>query len=104
MSPEVGYQTEGLDHLGIVAEYGFEYIKADPVSHVVFPDGTSITQWMDIDRTCEEISRFSRRDAETYRKMISEWRSVSPIFNKIRDTPAGWDPSLALELAAHAQG
>ena len=87
-----------------LAEYGLEYIKADPVSHVVFPDGTSITQWMDIDRTCEEISRFSRRDAETYRKMISEWRSVSPIFNKIRYTPAGWDPSLALELAAHPQG
>src|SRR5256714_13039212 len=59
---------------------------------------------MDIDRTCEEISRFSRRDAETYRKMISEWRSVSPIFNKIRYTPAGWDPSLALELATHPQG
>ena len=87
-----------------LAEYGLEYIKADPVSHVVFPDGTSITQWMDIDRTCEEISRFSRHDAETYRKMISEWRSVSPIFNKIRYTPAGWDPSLALELAAHPQG
>ena len=87
-----------------LAEYGLQYIKADPVSHVVFPDGTSITQWMDIDRTCEEIARFSRRDAETYRKMISEWRSVSPIFNKIRYTPAGWGPSLAEELAAHPQG
>ena len=87
-----------------LAEYGLQYIKADPVSHVVFPDGTSITQWMDIDRTCEEIARFSRRDAETYRKMISEWRSVSPIFNKIRYTPAGWGPSLAEELAVHPQG
>src|SRR5437764_7142192 len=73
-----------------LAEYGLEYIKADPVSHIVFPDGTYITQWMDIDRTCEELSKFSRRDAETYRKMISEWRSVSPIFNRIRYTPAGW--------------
>ena len=87
-----------------LAEYGLEYIKADPVSHVVFPDGTYITQWMDIDRTCEEIAKFSRRDAETYRKMISEWRSVSPIFNKIRYTPAGWGPSLAEQLAAHPQG
>jgi len=87
-----------------LTEYGLEYIKADPVSHVVFPDGTYITQWMDIDRTCEEISKFSQRDAETYRKMISEWRSVSPTFNKIRYTPAAWDPSIVGELAAHPQG
>jgi phytoene dehydrogenase-like protein len=87
-----------------LAEYGLKYIHADPASHVVFPDGTYITQWLDIDRTCEEIAKFSRKDAETYRKMIAEWRSVSPIFNKIRYTPAGWGPSLSEALAAHPQG
>src|SRR5258708_19426646 len=87
-----------------LAEYGLEYIHADPASHVVFPDGTYITQWLDIDRTCEEIAKFSRKDAETYRKMIAEWRSVSPIFNKIRYTPAGWGPSLSEALAPHPQG
>jgi phytoene dehydrogenase-like protein len=87
-----------------LAEYGLEYIQADPVSHVVFPDGTYITQWMDIDRTCEEIAKFSRKDAGAYRRMMSDWRSVAPIFNKIRYTPAGWDPSIAGELAAHPQG
>ena len=25
-----------------LAEYGLEYIRADPASHVVFPDGTSL--------------------------------------------------------------
>jgi phytoene dehydrogenase-like protein len=87
-----------------LAEYGLEYIKADPVSHVVFPDGIAITQWMDIDRTCEGIAKFSRKDAETYRKMISDWSSIAPIFNRIRYTPAGSDPSLYQELAAHPQG
>ena len=51
-----------------LAEYGLEYIHADPASHVAFPDGTSITQWSDIERTCEEIARFSRKDAATYRR------------------------------------
>ncbi|HEY6407182.1 MAG TPA: NAD(P)/FAD-dependent oxidoreductase, partial [Ktedonobacteraceae bacterium] len=87
-----------------LAEYGLKYIQADPVSHVVFPDGTYITQWLDIDRTCEEIAKFSRQDAGTYRKMMSDWRSVAPIFNRIRYTPAGWDPSIVEELAAHPQG
>src|SRR5260370_31797911 len=89
---------------GSLAEYGLEYIQADPVSHVVFPDGTYITQWMDIERTCQEIAKFSRRDAQTYPKMMSEWRSVAPIFNKIRYTPPGWDASLPGLLAAHPQG
>src|SRR5260370_13219811 len=59
---------------------------------------------MALDRTCQEIAKFSRRDAETYRKMISEWRSVAPIFNKTRYTPAGWDASLSVLLAEHPQG
>src|SRR5205814_9261626 len=63
-----------------LAEYGLEYIQVDPASHVMFPDGSYITQWVDIDRTCEEIAKFSRKDAGMYRRMISEWRSVASIF------------------------
>jgi phytoene dehydrogenase-like protein len=87
-----------------LAEYGLEYIQTDPASHVVFADGSWLTQWLDIDRTCEEISRFSRQDAATYRKMIAEWRSVAPIFNRSRYTPAGWNTAAADELAAHPLG
>jgi phytoene dehydrogenase-like protein len=83
-----------------LAEYGLEYIQADPASHVVFSDGSYITQWIDIDHTCEEISKFSRRDADTYRTMISEWRAVAPFFSKVRYTPAGWTSS-AEQLASH---
>ena len=85
-----------------LAEYGLEYISSDPASHVVFPDGSYITQWIDIDRTCEEISKFSRRDADMYRTMISEWRAVAPFFNKVRYTPAGWT-SAAEQLASYSQ-
>src|SRR5207245_6349189 len=87
-----------------LAEYGLEYINPDPASHVVFPDGTYITQWLDIDRTCEEISKFSRRDAQPYRKMIADWRGVSPLFNKVRYTPAGWGPSVPAGVAPPPPG
>jgi len=87
-----------------LAEYGLEYIQPDPVSHVRFPDGTYLTQWMDIDSTCAEIAKFSRKDADTYRTMLTEWRSVAPIFNTHRYTPAGWGPSITDALAAHPQG
>jgi phytoene dehydrogenase-like protein len=87
-----------------LAEYGLEYIQTDPASHVVFADGSWLTQWQDIDRTCEEISRFSPKDATAYRTMIMEWRGIAAIFNKQRYTPAGWNTAVAEELAAHPQG
>ena len=87
-----------------LADYGLEYISVDPASHVVFPDGSYLTQWQDIDRTCQEIAKFSHRDADTYRRMIAEWRAVAPVFNKIRYTPAGWEPSPYRDLDAHPQG
>jgi phytoene dehydrogenase-like protein len=87
-----------------LAEYGLEYIRTDPASHVVFADGSWLTQWLDIDRTCEEISRFSPKDAASYRQMITEWRNIAPIFNKLRYTPAGWNTAAADELSAHPQG
>lgn len=87
-----------------LAEYGLEYINIDPACHIVFPDGGYITQWLDIDHTCEEISRYSRRDAEAYRKMMTEWREVAPIFGSTRYTPAGWGPSIQQRLAEHPKG
>src|SRR5947209_9598884 len=87
-----------------LADYGLEYIQVDPASHVVFPDGTSITQWTDLERTCAEIARFSRRDADTYRQMITAWRAVAPIFSKVRYMPAGWGPPVSALLAEHPLG
>src|ERR1700694_4126236 len=49
------------DELGLHSKYGLTYIEPDPVAHVGFPDGEYITHWLDIDRTCEEIARFSKR-------------------------------------------
>ncbi|MGZ3677805.1 MAG: phytoene desaturase family protein, partial [Ktedonobacterales bacterium] len=59
-----------------LAEYGLEYIPTNPACHIPFPDGTYITQWTEIDRTCDEIAKFSRRDADTYRRMMAEWSDV----------------------------
>src|SRR5437016_13222133 len=60
-------------HLG---DYGLQYLRPDPVVHIPFPDGSWITQWHDLNRTCDELARFSRHDANAYRRLISDYDGV----------------------------
>lgn len=56
-------------------DYGLEYIYPDPIMHTPFPDGTSLTMWQDEDRTYAEYAKFSKRDADTFRRMVAEFRA-----------------------------
>lgn len=98
VSPTVRHNELGL------TDYGLEYLYPDPVVHVPFPDGTALTQWRDLDRTGEEFSKFSRRDADAYHRMIREYDAVKDVFGRYRYTPIGWGPSLDEALAEHPEG
>ena len=59
-------------------DYGYgEYIDPDPVMHIPFLDGVSITVWRDLDRTCESIAKFSKKDSETFRRMVAEYKAYT---------------------------
>ncbi|MGI9646996.1 MAG: phytoene desaturase family protein [Acidimicrobiia bacterium] len=87
-----------------LGEYGLEYVRPDPAVHVPFPDGSWITQWRDLDRTCHEFAKFSPADAATYRRMMEEYRSVGPAYADYRYTPIGWGPTLTERLATRPDG
>jgi phytoene dehydrogenase-like protein len=87
-----------------LGEYGLEYIFPDPVYHIAFPDGSYITKWRDFDRTCEEIAKYSKKDAETWRRMANESDEIRPIVNQVEYTPIGFGKSLAERLAEHPRG
>jgi phytoene dehydrogenase-like protein len=91
------------DELGL-SRYGLEYILPDPVVHMPFPDGTSITHWFDLDRFCGELARFSKRDADAYRRVLDEYAEVAAVFNDATYTPIGFGPSLQERLATHPKG
>jgi phytoene dehydrogenase-like protein len=46
--------------------YGYRVYAKDPAFFTPFPDGRHLTMWQDRARTCEEIAKFSRKDAEVY--------------------------------------
>ena len=56
--------------------------------HLPFPDGTYLTQYHDIDRTCDEFAKFSKKDAAAYRRMIADYDAVKPIFDAVSYTPS----------------
>ena len=82
-----------------LADHGLEYLHPDPVVHMPFPDGASITQWLDVERTYGEFARFSRRDADALRRMLADYDAVKGAFSAARNTPIGWGPSLRERLA-----
>jgi phytoene dehydrogenase-like protein len=58
------------DELGLRSKYGLKYIAPDPQLAIVFPDDSALVFYRDLDKTCESIAQFSRRDAEMYRKFV----------------------------------
>src|SRR5919201_289678 len=87
-----------------LGEYGLEYLHPDPVVHIPFPDGTSVTQWRDLDRTCAEFAKFSRSDADAFRRMMADYDAAKSAFGGYRYTPIGWGRSLPERLAELPDG
>ena len=85
-------------------EYGLEYLDPDPIFHVPFPDGTYLTQWRDLDRTCAEFAKFSKRDAAAYRKMLAELDAVRSILVGSAFSPIGFAKPLNDQLAPLPHG
>ena len=87
-----------------LGEYGLEYVHPEIAVHVPFPDGEYLTQYLDIDRTCEEFAKFSKKDAETYRRMMADYEAIKPVFDAASFAPVGFGKPLMERLAEHPGG
>ena len=52
-----------------LTEAGFRFVEVDPQYVHLDPDGASLLHWRDPRRSADEITRFSRKDAETFLEM-----------------------------------
>lgn len=93
-----------FDELGLVKDHGLTYIEPDPVAHVVFPDGEQFTQFLDLDKTLDEIARFSEKDAESYARALHEYDEIAKIIGMARLRPHGTGPSAEEVLKDHPRG
>ncbi|HZU05249.1 MAG TPA: NAD(P)/FAD-dependent oxidoreductase [Chloroflexota bacterium] len=71
-----------------LARFGLRYIYPDPLYASAFPDGAALITWRSVERSAEEIARFSPRDAAAYRRLVELWeRHIRPWFVKTRYAP-----------------
>jgi phytoene dehydrogenase-like protein len=64
--------------------HGLKYLYPDPVFTMPFLDGSSITMWRDMERTCAELARFSAADALAYRQLLADWDLMAKVVNDER--------------------
>jgi phytoene dehydrogenase-like protein len=57
------------DELKLKEKYGLRYVFPDPPMMSVFEDGSTLAIYRDRERTCAEIAKFSRKDADAYRRL-----------------------------------
>ncbi len=94
-APGFKFDPCAIDHLFIflgpviqeleLHKYGLEYLFCDPVVFCPHPDGKYFLAHKSVEKTCAEIARYSRRDAQKYAEYIDFWqrfvKSVTPFFN-----------------------
>lgn len=65
-----------------LARHGFEVLKPPPMFQP-FPDGRYLIFWDDLAKTCEEIARFSRKDAQAYPAYREHMRGIGLVARRI---------------------
>jgi phytoene dehydrogenase-like protein len=76
-----------------LAKHGMEIIPLD-CSFLPLPDGRSLARWSDGHRTREEISKFSKKDAETLPEFGLAMSKMAQMAKKIIDSKAPVPSSL----------
>ncbi len=101
-----GYQLANLSpapyELGLLDRY--ELIEPEiPFSHA-FPDGSIISVNRDIERTVAEISRYSRKDAGTWRDLMNRFLAQKEAITAAMFSPPPSLPAAAAHFAASSAG
>jgi phytoene dehydrogenase-like protein len=95
----IGYQFANLSPAPRELElhkHGFALIRSDPAFTHVFSNGKVLALHGDLEETCASIARYSKRDAETWRRLSEQFAAQKPsIAQAINSAP--------LSVAAQAE-
>lgn len=84
--------------------YGFELLYPEIGFTHAYPDGTAVSIFRDIERSCESIARFSTGDAEVYRGLCSRFAAQAAAFSAAINSPPGSPAQHLTALEAMPEG
>jgi len=64
-----------VEELGL-ARFGLRFTHPDPNNTYLGPDGTQFSNYYDLDQTCRSIARVSKKDAESWRRLMTSLTSL----------------------------
>ncbi|MEQ8693554.1 MAG: NAD(P)-binding protein, partial [Pseudomonadales bacterium] len=75
------------DELGLLSQHGLEFKYWKAGFATIFDDNSNITAYGDLDKTCEDIAKFSQKDAETYREFAQDCAKLLPLLSRGFSSP-----------------
>lgn len=75
------------DELGLISRHGLKFSQAPIQKMFLFADGDSFVLYRELDKTCEEIAKFSAKDAEAYRRTVLGTQSMMPLIGMALTRP-----------------
>ena len=69
------------DELGLKSKFGLKFAFPDSSFMTIFDDGDTLSCFMDLNRTCADIAKFSVKDADAYRKMAQMMAGLGPMIS-----------------------
>ncbi len=67
------------DDLGLKSKFGLRYVFPEMPMISVFEDGTTLGMYRDRERTVADIAKFSKKDAETFRRFADMAKAFLPM-------------------------
>lgn len=79
--------TLQADELGLFKHEGLKFGHWDAMFTTLFDDRSSLATFKDVDKSCEQIAKFSERDAESYRALATKCLSLVKLLGMGSTTP-----------------
>ncbi len=85
------------DDLGLKSKFGLRYVFPEMPMMSVFEDGTTLGMYRDRERTVADIAKFSKKDAEAFRRLADMAATFLPMIqSQLYSPPAPLGASYAL--------
>lgn len=75
------------DELGLMSKFGLQWKTWSAGFATIFDSGDGLVAYSDLDRTCQDVARYSQKDAEVYRQFARDSISLLPLLSRSAATP-----------------